>query len=123
MLNVKECKLGFNECVKALIERIKSSSAEVFAIIDHSENAKKVGLNLEPTIVIYFGNPRVGTLLMLENRHVAYELPLRFLVWSENGIVKIGYRKPSKVGGEYNIRNGELLEKMDKLMESLLSNL
>ncbi|AAK41266.1 DUF302 domain-containing protein [Saccharolobus solfataricus] len=123
MFNVKECKLGFNECVKTLIERIKSSGAEVFAIIDHSENARKVGLSLEPTIVIYFGNPSVGTLLMLHNRHVAYELPLRFLVWSENNVVKIGYRKPSEVGEEYDIRNKELLDKMDKFVEGLLSNL
>ncbi|MCH4815123.1 MAG: DUF302 domain-containing protein [Saccharolobus sp.] len=123
MFNIKECKLSFNECIKTLIERIKSYGAEVFAIVDHSENARKVGLNLEPTVVVYFGNPRVGTLLMLENRHIAYELPLRFLVWSENGVVKIGYRKPSDIGEEYNIRHGELLEKMDKFMEGLLSNL
>ncbi|WP_338604851.1 DUF302 domain-containing protein [Sulfolobus tengchongensis] len=123
MLVIRECRLSFDECVERLINAIKNSGAEIFAIIDHSENAKKVGLNLDPTKVIYFGNPKVGTLLMFENRSIAYELPLRFLVWFENGITRIGYKRPSEIGREYNISDNkkEILEKMDKFIEGLLS--
>ncbi|MEM3939522.1 MAG: DUF302 domain-containing protein [Saccharolobus sp.] len=124
MLVTKKCNLSFKECVEKLKKVIKDNGAEVFTIIDHDENAKKVGLTLGPTVVIYFGNPRVGTLLMIENREMAYELPLRVVVWEENGNVIIGYKKPSELGKEYGItRNVDILRKMDEFMANIINSI
>ncbi|MCY0883856.1 MAG: DUF302 domain-containing protein, partial [Acidianus infernus] len=47
---------------------------EIFAEIDHSKNAEKVGLSLPKDKVIIFGNPRAGTLLMQEKIEVSLDL-------------------------------------------------
>ncbi len=97
---------------------------EIFAVIDHAENARKVGLSLSPTTVVMFGNPRVGTLLMQNRREIGYELPLRIMVWnSDSGEVYVGYRKPSNMAKDYGIEGNEILNKMDAVMESILSKI
>lgn len=123
MLISKQCKGTFEDCVKKLSDLIRNSGAEIFCIVDHSNNAKKVGLSLEPTLVIYFGNPKVGTLVMMKNRSIAYELPLRILVWVSNGITMVGYKKPSEIAREYGIEVDEVIKKMDAFMENIISDL
>lgn len=116
-----ESPYSFDETVKRLKEKMYGLGAEVLAEIDHSTNAKKVGMELEPTVVIYFGNPKVGTILMQEVREIAYELPLRVVVWTSSGKTYVGFRKPSEIGKEYGIKNNDILKKMDSLMENILN--
>jgi uncharacterized protein (DUF302 family) len=66
--------------------------------------AKAVGLELRPTEVLLFGNPKLGTPLMQANRHVAIDLPMRVLVWEDDGgKVWIGYTPPSTLKARYRI--------------------
>ncbi|QKQ99038.1 DUF302 domain-containing protein [Metallosphaera tengchongensis] len=117
---IKECKDSFDSCVQRVKERIVKAGSVIFAEIDHSKNAKEVGMELEPTKVLIFGNPRVGTILMREKREISYELPLRLVIWESSGRVQIGYRKPSHVAQEYGLNN-EILKKMDEFMENITS--
>ena len=55
----------------------------LFARIDHAEHARKKGLDLRPTELVLFGNPRIGTRLMQESRLSAIDLPMKALAWED----------------------------------------
>ncbi|MEM4080559.1 MAG: DUF302 domain-containing protein, partial [Metallosphaera sp.] len=100
---VKEFSSSMDELESEIKKRIIDLGAEIFAEIDHAENAKKVGMRLDPTKVIIFGNPKVGTVLMQERREIAYELPLRIVIWTSSGKTYVGYKRPSELASEFGM--------------------
>lgn len=81
--------------VDKLVAVLESKGMNIFARINHAEGAKKAGLELRPTEVLIFGNPKVGTPLMLCSQSVAIDLPQKMLAWEdENGQVHLGYNDP-----------------------------
>jgi uncharacterized protein (DUF302 family) len=90
--------------VERLIAAIDKRGAKVVAKVDHAAAAAGVGLELRPTTVVIFGNPKLGTPLMQENQQVGLDLPLRVLVWQDAaGRVLIGYRTPDQLAGQHGI--------------------
>jgi uncharacterized protein (DUF302 family) len=73
--------------VEQTVERLKTileaRGITLFALIDHSGEAAKVGLILRPTKLLIFGSPRAGTPLMIASTSIAIDLPLKFLVWKD----------------------------------------
>jgi len=67
-----------------LEEGLKSKGNTIFASLDQQALAKQAGLELRPTQVIIFGNPKVGTLLMQQSIAIASDLPLRITVWQDD---------------------------------------
>ncbi len=81
---------------------LESKGMNVFARINHSEGAKKAGLELRPTELMIFGNPKVGTPLMLCSQSIAIDLPQKMLVWEdEDGSVHLGYNDPAHLQGRH----------------------
>ena len=81
------------------VQRIQNTVAEkglqVFAVIDHSGEARKVGLKMPPTKVLIFGSPQAGTPLMLASPSLAIDLPLKALVAEDaGGKVSVTYNDP-----------------------------
>ncbi len=67
-----------------------------FARIDHGAAADKVGMQLRPTVVVLFGNPRAGTPTMRATPSVAIDLPMRMLVWQDDTKeTKLAYNEPA----------------------------
>jgi uncharacterized protein (DUF302 family) len=56
----------------------------IFARIDHSGEAAKVGMEMRPTQLLIFGNPRGGTSPMLAAPTLAIDLPLKALIWEDD---------------------------------------
>src|SRR5689334_9074420 len=71
------------ETVDRLINILQAKGITLFAVIDHSEEAQKVGLKMPATKLLIFGNPRAGTPLMLAAPSIAIDLPLKILVWED----------------------------------------
>ena len=59
---------------------LQAKGVMLFALVDHSGEAEKVGLKMPPTKLLIFGNPKGGTPLMLAAPSVAIDLPLKILV-------------------------------------------
>ncbi|MFS6937767.1 DUF302 domain-containing protein [Neisseria animaloris] len=78
----------FNETVSRLENTIKAKGMVVFTVIDHQAAAQKYGLTMQPAKVIVFGQPKIGTPLMLKDPEFALQLPMRVLVTETNGQVK-----------------------------------
>ena len=71
---------SMNETVQRLQKAFTEKGLQIFAVIDHSGEAEKVGLKMAPTKVLIFGSPRAGTPLMLAAPSLAIDLPLKALI-------------------------------------------
>ena len=73
--------------VDQTVEKLKAILDEkgvtLFALVDHSGEAEKVGMKMPPTKLLIFGSPKAGTPLMLAAPSVAIDLPLKILVWED----------------------------------------
>jgi uncharacterized protein (DUF302 family) len=88
-----------NHSVDESVERLKnilqSKGVTLFALIDHSGEAEKVGMKMRPTKLLIFGNPKAGTPLMLASPSAAIDLPLKILVWEDDkDKVWLSYNSP-----------------------------
>ena len=84
-----------DETVKRLQGAFVEKGLQVFAVIDHSGEAEKVGLKMRPTKVLIFGSPKGGTPLMVAAPSVAIDLPLKALVAEDaEGKVSVTYNDP-----------------------------
>jgi len=70
----------FDATLARLIDALESAHMKIFARIDHSIEASRVGMEMPPTTVLIYGNPKGGTPLMLAAPALALDLPLRVLV-------------------------------------------
>jgi uncharacterized protein (DUF302 family) len=100
--------------VDETVERLKgilaAKGVTLFALIDHSGEAEKVGMKMPPTTLLIFGSPRAGTPLMLAAPSVAIDLPLKILVWEDSGgKVWISYNSPTYLQERHGIPQ-ELLQ-------------
>jgi uncharacterized protein (DUF302 family) len=81
-----------DETVDKLKTILKSKGVTLFALVDHSGEAEKVGMKMPPTKLLIFGNPQGGTPLMLAAPSVALDLPLKILVAEDSdGKVWVSY--------------------------------
>ena len=108
----KPSKHSVEQTVEALSNILKSKGVAVFALIDHSREAEKVGLKMRPTKLLIFGNPKAGTPLMLVSPSSAIDLPLKLLVWED---------AQSKVWLSYN--SPEYLRERHGLPQELMQNI
>lgn len=92
--------------VKVTIDRVasivESKGLTVFARIDHADNAAKQGLQLRPTELIIFGNPKAGTVLMQNNQTSGIDLPVKALAWQdEEGKVWLTYNDTNWIANRH----------------------
>jgi uncharacterized protein (DUF302 family) len=88
-------KYAVEETVKRLESVLAERGVRVFAVVDHSGEAEKVGMKMRPTKLVIFGNPTGGTPLMVVAPTLAIDLPLKALVWEdEGGKVWVSYNSP-----------------------------
>jgi len=85
-----------DETVAKLEAMLAAKGVKVFALIDHSGEAEKAGLQMRPTKVLIFGSPKAGTPLMIAAPSIAIDLPLKILVWEDGeGKVWVAYNSPA----------------------------
>jgi uncharacterized protein (DUF302 family) len=101
-----------SDTVDKLETILKSKGVTLFALVDHSGEAEKVGLKMPPTKLLIFGNPRGGTPLMLAAPSAAIDLPLKILVAEDSD---------GKVWISYN--SADYLKERHGLPENLLPNI
>jgi uncharacterized protein (DUF302 family) len=84
-----------DETVAKLKSILEAKGVTLFALVDHSGEAEKVGMKMRPTKLLIFGSPKAGTPLMLSAPSIAIDLPLKILVWEDaKGGVWISYNDP-----------------------------
>lgn len=103
-LKTQASKFTFDETVDRLSKAIEAKGIKIAAKIDHTAGAKAAGLELPPTVVLLFGNPKLGTPLMQADQRSGLDLPMKMLVWQDKaGKVQVSYTPPSALQGRYGI--------------------
>ena len=81
--------------ISRLQEVVESKGMNVFGRVDHAGGAAKADIELKPTELLIFGNPKVGSPLMRCSRSIAIDLPQKALVWEDDdGVVWLAYNDP-----------------------------
>ena len=111
------------ETANRLAAQIEQRGLTLFAQIDHATGARSVDLDLRPTQLIIFGNPRVGTPLMQCNQSVAIDLPQKALIWEdETGQVWLGYNQPNYLMDRHALTGCEtVIERIEEALSGLTS--
>ena len=94
---------------------------KIIAELNHQANAASVDLNLAPTRIIMFGNPRLGTPLMQNAQTIGLDLPQKILVYQEaSGVVKVAYNDPLYLKDRHGVSQNEaILEKISGALNKL----
>ena len=101
-----------DQTVEKIQALLQAKGVALFALVDHSGEAAKVGMTMRPTKLLIFGNPKAGTPLMLASPSSAIDLPLKILVWEDpQGKVWVSYNSP------------QYLQKRHALPQDLMQNI
>jgi uncharacterized protein (DUF302 family) len=103
---------SFAETLDKLTQILTQKGVTIFAVVDHSGEAAKVGIDMRPTKVVIFGNPKDGTPVMLASPSAAIDLPLKILIAeNEAGKVLVSYNTPEYLAQRHGIP-ADLAEKL-----------
>lgn len=112
-----------DDVVGRLKTGVASGGGSVVAVVDHAANARRAGTRIPATVLVVFGNPKLGTPLIARNRLIAIDLPQRMLVWRDGGATKVGYLRPSTLAVRYAFdADDSAIVAMDRALSKLAAN-
>jgi uncharacterized protein (DUF302 family) len=92
------------DTVARLTRIIADRGLTLFSVVDHSGEARKVGLDMPDTKLVIFGSPAAGTPLMQAAPLAGLDLPLKLLVWADrDGTVRVSYNTPRYLAARYGL--------------------
>jgi len=104
-LITKASAYNVDETIRMLLHLLDQRGVTVFSIVDHSGEAQSVGLEMPNTKLLIFGDPSVGTPVMLASPLIALDLPLKLLVWDDShGVTWISYNAPSYLSRRHHLQ-------------------
>jgi uncharacterized protein (DUF302 family) len=97
------------------------AGATVFARVDHAAGAASVDMDLRPTQLLIFGNPKLGTPAMLDAQTAGLDLPLRVLAYADDeGVVHVTFHAPSSIAAAHNLpQDANYLKMMTGALDTL----
>jgi len=91
------------DAVSKLTELVEVREMTVFAVIDHSGEAARRGLDLRDTKLVIFGSPTGGTPVMEASPLAALDLPLKVLIWDDGGQTRISFTSPDSLAARHQL--------------------
>jgi len=82
---------------------IAAKGVKLFDVIDQAAEARQAGLTLRDTVLVIFGNPAAGTPVMAASPLSALDLPLKVLIWSDEGQTKVSYYAPAAIAARHHL--------------------
>jgi uncharacterized protein (DUF302 family) len=93
-----------SETIARLDKAATEAGLRVFATVDHAAGATQVDIELRPTLLLIFGNPRGGTPLMIANQTAGIDLPVKALAWEDaDGQVWLAYNDPAYIAERHKL--------------------
>ena len=117
----KESPRNVKQTAERMVKILKKKGLRVFNTINHTKGAKGAGMDLRPTTLIIFGNPKMGTKLMQCDQRMGLILPMKILVWkNKKGKVMLGYTDPMHFKKRFKLKDcGGVLNKMQGALDKL----
>ncbi len=106
-----------------LAAAVEGAGATVFARVDHAGGAAKVDMELRPTELLIFGNPKLGTPAMLDGQTAGLDLPLRVLAYADaDGMVHVTYHNPATLAATHGLpADAKYIQMMTGALDKLTS--
>jgi uncharacterized protein (DUF302 family) len=114
---------SFADTVSRLTNLISANGMKLFATIDQRAEARGAGLDLRETTLVIFGSPVAGTPVMAAAPLAALDLPLKVLIWADDGQVRVSYPAPGELARRYHL-SAELTARLagiDPLTDALVA--
>jgi uncharacterized protein (DUF302 family) len=111
------------DTVRRFTQLATSKGLKIFAVIDQQAEAQLVNLPLRETTLVVFGSPVAGTPIMAALPLAAIDLPLKIVVWSDDGQTKVSYTKPAVLAARYGLADEQVvaLAGIDPLTDALVA--
>jgi len=111
------------DTVSRLTGILSGKGLKVFGVIDQSAEASQVGMQLRETTLVLFGNPAAGTPVMVAAPLSALDLPLKVLIWADDGQTKVSYYGPAALAARYDLNadHEAKLAAIDPLTDALIA--
>ncbi len=124
MMIKKKSRFDVGATLDRLETILKEKGIKPIARVDHAEAAKSVGMELRPTQVLFFGNPKLGTPLMQRDQMAGLAVVRASKAWAlMNGRNHV---EPGDVKAVFGSVAGHRLtpaNQHSKSIESLIENL
>jgi uncharacterized protein (DUF302 family) len=111
------------DTVTRLTGLIAAKGMKLFAVIDQSAEASSAGLQLRETTLVFFGSPAAGTPVMAAAPLAALDLPLKVLIWADEGQTRVSYNSPAALAARHHL-GADLAARLagiDPLTDSLIA--
>jgi len=111
--------------VKVTLDRLenvlKKKGITIVTRWSHDAGAKKAGIDLRPTELLIFGNPKLGSHMFTSNQTAGIDLPMKALVWQdEKGHVWLAYNDPQYIADRHGIKDrAKIVKKMAGALKKL----
>ena len=122
-ITTKVSPRSVTDTVSRLTGILSGKGLKVFGVIDQSAEASQVGMPLRETTLVLFGNPAAGTPVMAASPLAALDLPLKVLIWADDGQTKVSYYGPAALAARYGL-SADLEAKLaaiDPLTDALIA--
>ncbi|SHF22171.1 Uncharacterized conserved protein, DUF302 family [Modicisalibacter ilicicola DSM 19980] len=91
-----------------LREALESRGLTLFTVVDHTQNAEKVDMQLPPVRTVIFGNPKVGTPLMQCQGSTALDLPQKMVIREDGDTTRIEWNDPAYLAERHELQECDL---------------
>jgi uncharacterized protein (DUF302 family) len=111
------------ETVARMADILAAKGVKLFDTIDQRAAAREVGLDLRETVLVIFGSPVAGTPVMIAAPLAALDLPLKVLIWDDEGQTKVTYYTPATLAARHHL-DADLATKLaavDPLTDALVA--
>ena len=120
----KKSASSVQETIDKLEVILREKEIAVFVKVNHFRNAKDIGLEMNESQVILFGNPKIGTLMMQKNIFVSLDLPLKIaVVQDDSGNVWVIYNSTKILTERYDFSDSAIIERVDTLLDNITNSI
>ena len=121
-LVTKLSPMSVEDTVARFSDLLAAEGVKLFAVVDHSGEAERVGLELRDTKLVIFGSPQAGTPVMVSAPLAALDLPRKVLVWAEGDQTRVSYTAPATLAARYQLSDelAARLAAIDPLTDALI---
>ncbi|MFW2371722.1 MAG: DUF302 domain-containing protein [Gammaproteobacteria bacterium] len=115
----KKSPYSVAKTIDRLQNLLKNKGIEIFKKVDHGAGAKRVGVPLNDSQLLIFGNPKMGSPLMAEAPLMGLDLPMKALAWSDaSGQVWLSYLDPLALQKRHNLKRVDIIQKMTNALNA-----
>jgi len=120
-MTILETQLQPHEAIEQFRSAVEAFGMKAFALIDFAADAKDAGLTMEDAVLLVFGNPKVGTLLLIDAPHSGIDLPLKAFAWTHQGKNWLSYNEPAYIARRHGLSMAGPIQKMSEALKNAMT--